>query len=260
MRVVALLSGGKDSLYNMYLATKEGHEIVAIANLKPTQEKLESSDELDSYMYQTVGHQAIELIAESLEKPLYRAEITGTPKNKDLDYVVANGNSSTGGKPDEVEQLFSLLEDIRHKHNVQFDAVSVGAIASSYQKSRVASICERLNLTMLAYLWEREQDQLLQDMIDNNFRAILIKVACMGLTKQHVGMSISEMQPHLRKIHSDYNCNICGEGGEYETLVLDCPLYKKQLVLDEFEVIRHSEDVFAPVYYMRPIRMSLTAK
>lgn len=251
MKTVALLSGGKDSLFNMFLATKEGHEIVAIANLKPHSSE---KDELDSYMYQTVGHQAIELIAKALNKPLFRADITQTAKIKDLSYIEpSDGN-------DEVEQLYNLLKQMKDKHGVDFSAVCVGAIASSYQKSRVESICRRLDLTMLAYLWNDDQDKLLQRMIDNNFDAILIKVACLGLTKEHIGKSIKEMQNHLRHLHEVYGCNVCGEGGEYESLVLDCPLYEKRLRIEESDVICHSEDLFAPVYFMRPVKLSLIDK
>jgi len=248
MNVVALLSGGKDSLFNMYLATRERHNIVAIANLKPPDER----DELDSYMYQTVGHQAIGMIAEALDKPLFRADITGSTINKQLNYDESNHAE------DEVEQLYNLLKKI--KQEIEFDAVSVGAIASSYQKSRVENICQRLKIRMLAYLWDEDQDLLLQRMIDSNFEAILVKVACMGLTKEHVGQSIRDMQEHLRKLHNDYGANVCGEGGEYETLVLDCPLYKRRLVLDRYDVICHSDDVFAPVYYIRPLEMHLADK
>lgn len=49
--MVALVSGGKDSCYAMYLAQQEGHEIVALANLLPAEHQ---PDELDSFMYQTV--------------------------------------------------------------------------------------------------------------------------------------------------------------------------------------------------------------
>jgi diphthine-ammonia ligase len=250
--VVALLSGGKDSLYNMYLATKDEHHVVAIANLRPPSS--DKSDELDSYMYQTVGHQAIDHIARALEIPLFRSEITGTPKNKDLYYE----NDST--QEDEVEQLYHLLKSIRDEHGIDFNAVSVGAIASSYQKSRVENVCQRLGIEMLAYLWNKDQDQLLQSMIDDKFEAILIKVACMGLTGQHLGCSISDMQSVLRKLNLEYGTNICGEGGEYETLVLDCPMYKKRLELDSYEKVCHSQDVFAPVYYIRPLKISLVDK
>lgn len=252
MKVVALLSGGKDSLYNLYLASEEGHDIVAIANLQPPSEN--DGDELDSYMYQTVGHQAIHAIAEALNKPLFRARITGSTTNKDLNYEEPNDGE------DEVEQLYCLLRDIKQVHNIQFDAISVGAIASSYQKSRCENICKRLNLKMLAYLWGLDQDTLLQNMIDNKFEAVLIKVACMGLNKEHVGLSIEKMQDSLRKLHKEYGTNICGEGGEYETLVLDCPLYKKRLVLDSYDIICHSNDIFAPVYYIKPTKLHLIEK
>lgn len=251
MKIVALLSGGKDSLFNLYLAAKDGHEIVAIANLKPPDDR---GDELDSYMYQTVGHQALELIAEAMGQPIFRATITGTTENKNLNYDENQDGS------DEVEQLYTLLRSIKQDHKIDFDAVSVGAIASSYQKSRVENICRRLNLTMLAYLWAEEQDSLLQRMIDSEFDAILIKVACMGLGEKHVGQSIKEMQPLLRQLHEQYGANVCGEGGEFETLVLDCPLYKKRLVIDSFEIVCHSKDTFAPVYYMKPLEMHLTDK
>lgn len=252
MKVVALLSGGKDSLYNLYLASKDGHDIVAIANLGPPVEI--DRDELDSYMYQTVGHQAILAISKALDKPLFRATITEPTNNKDLNYEEADSEQ------DEVEQLYRLLRDIKEVHAIQFDAISVGAIASSYQKSRCENICKRLNIKMLAYLWGLDQDSLLQSMIDSKFDAILIKVACMGLNKEHVGLSIEKMQDSLRKLHKEFGANICGEGGEYETLVLDCPLYKKRLILDSYDIVCHSNDTFAPVYYIKPTKLHLVDK
>lgn len=92
--------------------------------------------------------------------------------------------------------------------------------------------CTRLNLISLAYLWRREQAELLQEMIDCRLEAIIIKVASLGLTPdRHLGKSIKDMQGHLVKMHEKYGVNICGEGGEYETFTLDCPLFKKRIVM-----------------------------
>lgn len=72
MKVVALISGGKDSTFNMMQCIAAGHEIVALANLVP-----HSRTEIDSFMYQSVGHEAIDLIAAAMDLPLYKRETLG---------------------------------------------------------------------------------------------------------------------------------------------------------------------------------------
>ena len=58
--------------------------------------------------------------------------------------------------------------------------------------------CSRLGLTSLGYLWRREQTELLQEMIDSNVHAILVKVASIGLNvQQHLGKTIAELQGQL---------------------------------------------------------------
>ncbi|KOB67647.1 putative atpase pp-loop superfamily, partial [Operophtera brumata] len=179
MRTVALISGGKDSCYNMLQCVGAGHSIVALANLQPLHK-----DELDSYMYQTVGHQGIDLYAEAMDLPLYRESISGSAVDRGRNYNPTDN--------DEVEDLYRLLS--RVKDEMDIEAVSVGAI-----------LCHRLGLVSLAYLWRRNQKELLQEMIDSGVDAIIIK-------------------PHLLVMHDKYGLNVCGEGGEYETFTLDCPL------------------------------------
>lgn len=62
----------------------------------------------------------------------------------------------------------------------EVEAVSSGAILSDYQRNRVESVCARLDLVSLAYLWRREQQELLGEMIDCGVSAVLIKVAALG--------------------------------------------------------------------------------
>lgn len=85
--------------------------------------------------------------------------------------------------------------------------------------------CNRLNLVSLAYLWERDQKELLNDMIQSGLVARIIKTATMGLDRRHIGKTLNELQPYLLKIATLYGCNPCGEGGEYETFTVDCPLF-----------------------------------
>ncbi|KAL1131383.1 hypothetical protein AAG570_011000 [Ranatra chinensis] len=189
MKVVALISGGKDSCYNMLQCVLAGHEIVALANLKP-----ENKDELDSFMYQTVGHQGVELYAEAMNIPLFRHPTAGIALQHEKSYVPT--------PEDEVEDLYQLLLNVQEQITVE--AVAVGAVLSDYQRLRVENVCSRLGLVALAYLWRRDQAELLQEMIDYNIDAIIIKVAALGLDpSKHLGMRISEIQPHLIKMNID---------------------------------------------------------
>jgi diphthine-ammonia ligase len=56
--------------------------------------------------------------------------------------------------------------------------------------------------------------------------AVLVKVAGLGLDPQrHLGRSLAEMQPLLERLQAQYGTNACGEGGEFETITLDCPAF-----------------------------------
>ncbi|XP_053142560.1 diphthine--ammonia ligase isoform X3 [Hemicordylus capensis] len=250
MKVVALISGGKDSCYNMMHCIAAGHQIVALANLRPARNK-EDTDELDSYMYQTVGHHAIDLYAEAMGLPLYRHTIKGTSVNTSRVYTRCEG--------DEVEDLYQLLKLVKDEEGVE--GVSVGAILSDYQRVRVEDVCKRLALQPLAYLWRQNQETLLREMISSNIQAIIIKVAAFGLDPdKHLGKTLAEMEPYLLELSKKYGVHICGEGGEYETFTLDCPLFKKKIVVDSSDVVVHSADAFAPVAYLRLLKLHLEDK
>lgn len=73
MKFVGLISGGKDSIFNLVKCVAHGHELICLANLHPA-----TQGETDSFMYQTVGVEIAASIASCLEVPLYRRAIAGT--------------------------------------------------------------------------------------------------------------------------------------------------------------------------------------
>ncbi|KAJ8908715.1 hypothetical protein NDN08_005420 [Rhodosorus marinus] len=248
MKVVALVSGGKDSCYAAMKCLAYGHELVALANLKP----LSNVDEADSYMYQTVGHEVIEAYSECLGVPLVRLETKAKLANSDLAYEPTPG--------DEVEDLCQLLSIVKSQYP-EIQAVSSGAVLSNYQRLRVENVCSRLGLTSLAYLWKRDQRALLREMIDQQVDAILIKVAAIGLhPKKHLKQSIKAMEPYLILLEEKYGVSVCGEGGEFETLVLDCPMFKRRIVIDSSTVVVTNEDKYAPVGYLKVDNFHLVDK
>ncbi|KAF9513315.1 hypothetical protein BS47DRAFT_1329667 [Hydnum rufescens UP504] len=259
MHIVALLSGGKDSCYNLVHCAENGHVLVAAASLGPALGR----EEIDSYMYQTVGQDAIELVAQALGVPLYRRVIAGSALAQGSEYGSRKANvsqsSSSGIVGDETEDLYQLLLTVKDEHP-EIEGVSVGAILSNYQRVRVEHVCRRLSLTVLCYLWQRDQRELLSEMICAGVDAVLIKVAGIGLLPKHLGMTLKEMEPTLQNLNDLYGSHICGEGGEYETLTLDCPVFKRRIQLHKTEVVIHSFSDIGPVAYLRILNGTLAEK
>jgi diphthine-ammonia ligase len=237
MKVIGLISGGKDSIYNLIECIKNGHEIICLGHLA----RPENTGEMDSYMYQTVGSEMIDAIAECLGLPLIKRTLNSKPLNLDLKYEET--------KNDEVEDLFELLVEAKEKFP-EIQGVSTGAIWSVYQKNRVVNLCERLNLISLAYLWERNQKELLMDMINDGMESVLIKSCVVGLGKEDLLKTIKEAQPKLFSLEQKYKINVCGEGGEFESLTVDCPIYKKRINIKDYEVVQHTFDPISPVFYV----------
>ncbi|KAK0550366.1 hypothetical protein OC846_003701, partial [Tilletia horrida] len=215
-------------------------------------------------MYQTVGHDAVHLVAQALDLPLFRKTITGQAVNQDLQYrrtSESDEGPDTSKPKDETEDLLDLLLEVK-RHHPDVEAVSVGAILSNYQRIRVEHVALRpeLQLTPLTFLWQRSQDELLDEMVKTGMNAVLIKVAGAGLDERDLGKSLAQMQPKLRRLNSLYGAHVCGEGGEYETLTLDCPLFKRRINLVETEVVTHAEAAFASVAYLKITKAELVPK
>lgn len=224
MIVVGLVSGGKDSIFALQHCKAQGHQIRCLATLHAAA----GIDELDSYMYQTVGSYLLPFIAEAMEVPLVSRQIMGTSLETGLAYSPVQG--------DETEDLYALLSDIKRRFP-EVQGLSSGAILSNYQRTRVESVCARLGLISICPLWQRDQEELLDEMIDSGLHAILIKTASYGLTAQYLQKSLQEMRDHLHHLNTQLDSHICGEGGEYETIVLDSPLFSRRIVLDETLII-----------------------
>ncbi|KAJ1342048.1 hypothetical protein BSLG_003365 [Batrachochytrium salamandrivorans] len=141
----------------MMHCVSNGHTIVALANLHPP--STANSDELDSYMFQTVGHDVITHYAECMELPLFRQDLAHGSVDTNATYTF-NAN-------DEVEDLYKLLSSVmRSVPNIE--AVSTGAILSNYQRTRIESVRIRerhevqdeqlLRAMTAAYLLQRTKD------------------------------------------------------------------------------------------------------
>lgn len=199
MKLAALISGGKDSIYAIYLAKKHGHEIKYLVSIE--------SKNPESYMYHVPNIELAKKISEVMDIP--------------IKYTITEGK-----KEEELKELREVLKSVNNK----IDGVVSGALASNYQKSRIDTICEDLGLRSLTPLWGVDEEKYMEDLIKNGFEVIITSVSAQGLDKAWLGRKINkENLEELKKLKERYKIHLAGEGGEYESLVLDSPLYEKKL-------------------------------
>lgn len=244
--VIALISGGKDSIYSILHVLEQGHNVVALGNLYPAQtpQSAETHDGNDpeSHMYQTAGHSLIPYIAQCLDLPLMRREIRGTNVSKSATYV----KPEDGEGQDETEDLDLLLRDIMQQYP-EANAVSSGAILSTYQRTRIETVALRRGLVPLAYLWQyttltadEGEDALLKHMGIMGMEARIVKVASGGLDEGNLWTDVASyrgresIKKRIMRFGEGEGA-IIGEGGEFETLALNGPdyLWKKRMVVED---------------------------
>ena len=205
MRLAGLLSGGKDSVYAAHLAQEKGHTLAYLVSLR--------SENPDSYMFHTVN----------IDLTRLQAEAWGIP------YIVA---TTKGLKEEELADLKAVLA------RLEADGVVTGAIASKYQADRVDKLCKELGLIHFHPLWGVDREYLLNKVLKLGMRIIFSAVAAYGLTQTWLGEPLTQARiADLRELHIKYGVDMCGEGGEYESLVTDTPWFKKQIVIKEAEKI-----------------------
>lgn len=187
-------------------------------------------------------------VEECIGVPFYVREISGRSCNTALVYEAEGGGGEEEVR-DEVEDLYMLLKEVR-VHHPEVMAVSSGAILSTYQRTRIENVCSRLNLTSLSYLWRMSSQRTILDSIldDGQIDAVLVRVACPpGLVPhRHLGKQLRSLRDSgiLDQLKDRWGIHPAGEGGEYETLVVDCQTLFKygRLVLEETEVVCDESD------------------
>ena len=141
---------------------------------------------------------------------------------------------TSGRKEDELRDLAEALEGIKD----DVDAVVSGAVASRYQKDRIDAVCKELDLRSIALLWGKNQLKLLEDEVDSGLDIVITGVAAEGFDKSWLGRKIdADAIKELKKSNEMHGINIAGEGGEYETFVMDGPIFKRRIGLGNIEKV-----------------------
>ncbi|PIN98955.1 MAG: TIGR00289 family protein [Candidatus Diapherotrites archaeon CG10_big_fil_rev_8_21_14_0_10_31_34] len=201
MKLAGLFSGGKDSCYAVDWALNQNHKVNVLVSIV--------SENPYSYMFHTPNIKLTSFQGLAAEIPVMYKTTPGIAEK-------------------ELKELKHALAEA--KENFSVKGITTGALASSYQKNRVESICSDLGLKCFSPLWQKNQTEYVQELISNGFEVLIVGVAAQGLGENWLGRKLDEsILNRLIELDKKIGLNVAGEGGEYETFVLDAPFFKKKI-------------------------------
>lgn len=197
MRVAVLSSGGKDSVTAAWWAICRGWDVVAFVTVRIVGD--------DSWMFQIPATEQVGNHARRLGIP--------------WEVVESHGNAE-----EEVQDLESHLGAMLAE--APFDGIVSGALRSEYQRTRLDRMAHRLNIRSFAPLWHHDPKQHMFDLATLGFDVRVASTSSDGLDDSWVGIRLDvDALNRLQDASVLYRFNLDGEGGEYETTVVDGPLF-----------------------------------
>lgn len=200
MKVAALLSGGKDSLYATWRAM-ESLEVACFITIR--------SANPESYMFHTPN----------IDLTRLQAAATGIPM---VEWQTA------GVEEIELSDLRDAIQAAVITYGIS--GVVTGAIQSVYQASRIQQICYDLNIWCFNPLWQCDQEIYMKHLIDSGFSVIIAGVFSAPFDESWLGREInSQCIDEVRGLSARWGISLTGEGGEYESMVIDAPFFSHRI-------------------------------
>jgi diphthine-ammonia ligase len=205
VKLAALYSGGKDSTFAISCAQEMGHPVACLITMHPIAD--------DSTLFHYPNSWVTEYLANAMQIPLVGFQVSGRSKEHEvnaLEEAIVQAKSLYG------------IEGIVH-----------GGISSNYQKQAFERACVHQGIAAVTPLWNCDPERYITELVNRGFHIIIAGVSTMGLDKNWLGRELDkESLSNLISISKKCGFNLTFEGGEAETLVIDCPLYWKKLQIN----------------------------
>lgn len=205
----ALWTGGKDSCLALYDATQMGYQVEQLVTFVPAEARFRAHP-LDLMRLQSealdIPHRT--LVVQGPYERSYRDLIRSLREGYGVGTLIAGDRGPVDGHPNWIREC----------------AQGTGA-------------------EVLTPLWGSDGVETLDRFIRSGFKAVLSCVRKPWLAADWLGRELDrDTLEELRGLAQQGGFDICGEQGEYHTLVLNGPLFTKRICIDGYEA-RTEEDL-----------------
>jgi diphthine-ammonia ligase len=202
MNYISSWSGGKDSCLACYKAILEGCNVSHLVNF--------ISREYKRVSFHGTEAELVRLQTEAIGIALLQKETT------------------KGGYEQEFKEAVLSLSGNGIRGMV------FGDIYLEEHKAWVERVCSELEIEAVEPLWGRNSEEVLSDFIDAGFEAVIVSAQSKFVGEEWIGRQVDkDFMEYLK----DKNIDVCGENGEYHTLVINGPIFDKRIEIVESRTI-----------------------
>jgi uncharacterized protein (TIGR00290 family) len=202
LSAISSWSVGKDSCLAYYKALKQGYDIKYILNF--------ISREFKRCCFHGIEAELIKLQAELIGVPLIQKEVTADMQEYEKEF----------------KEAVSALKEIK--------SMVFGDIYLLDHVNWVERVCQDLGINPVEPLWNNSPAKLIEEFVDLGFKAVVVSCQADKFGKDFVGR---EVDKNLIKELEARNICPCGENGEFHTLVVDGPIFKRKIEVLESEPV-----------------------
>lgn len=203
MKIGCSWSGGKDSCFALMKQIAQGDQLKVVMNVMDENQEFSKSHGLTQ--------EVLRAQAKALNVPIQ----------------IASASWSTYE-----ENFITNLKSVKSAHEIE--GMVYGDIDIQKHRDWEEKVSAAAGLQAYLPLWQGDRKNLVESMIDSNIKAII--VSCnhtLGL--DFLGAEIShDLIPKLEAKGVD----VCGENGEFHTLVVDCPLFNQPIKIEQGEKVK----------------------
>ncbi len=200
MKLIASWSGGKDSCFALHKTLQGGHQV---------QNLLIMMQDKNTSNFHMISSQLLDAQAKAVGIPILK--VSTTPQKYEEDFKRALQDAKKKG----VEGI--ITGDI-------FDV-------ALHEPGWLDKITKEIGLTPVRPLWHKDTTEVLDEWINEGFKATVVRVKRELLSMNYLGRTLDRsFFNDLKKLG---NIDLCGEHGEYHTFVTDGPIFKERIEIQE---------------------------
>lgn len=229
LKIAAIWSGGKDGCLSYFKLTQQGYKV--------------------EYLFNLINKGNNTVAFHNFHKDLIKTQSNVVGMSLLQNKICLQKNNRRQFE-NELKKIISKLK------NRGINGISVGyVITGDYQRVLLKQITSDLRITLIEPLYKKNPKNILEEFIKLGFKAVIVSVDISLIDDYWVGCVIDEN--FIKYLKEKPNIDFCGDRGEYHTLVIDGPIFKKRIILHNTSKIYTKNYCFLNINKHSVIKKSL---